>query len=147
VRKTNRHDFVKNDRVDTDRRVNYGLRKLQRDPATNAAAIAERVGLSVSRFQHLFKKSVGVSVRAYSLELKLEKAAYLLRTTFKTVKEIRNKVGISDSSNFSRHFRRRFEISPTEFQKRNSRFYQQKAESTNTKQLRRLRAVTSTFSR
>jgi len=52
-------------------------------------------------------------------ESRLRKAELLLRTSFLSIKEIVNQVGLTSSGHFVREFRKTFEQSPTTYRKRN----------------------------
>jgi len=98
-----------------DTRVVRAMQTLQADPALSADDLASMLQLSTSRFQHLFKMQMGVSVTSYAREVRLHRALYLLETTWLSVKQIRNDLGISDASHFARDFRMRFGISPSAY--------------------------------
>lgn len=85
--------------------------------------LAESLNLSVSHFQHLFKKEVNVSVIKYINSLRLQKARELLETSYLRVKEIKLKVGITNNSHFLGDFKREFGETPNGYRKtfRNSR--------------------------
>ena len=78
---------------------------------------AAMVGLSLGRFVHLFKESMGTSPYAYVLELRLTQAAELLLSTDRSVAQIAYAVGFSDPLYFSRSFKRRYQLSPLVFRK------------------------------
>lgn len=78
--------------------------------------IAAKVHLSESHFTTLFKKSVGITVRDYILNCKLETAKELLRQKNKTIFEISELLEYEDYRSFSRAFKRYAGCSPTEYQ-------------------------------
>lgn len=82
-----------------------------------AKDLAERFGVSVSHFQHLFKQAVGMSIAKYVKELRLEKAREFLETTDLRINEIRYKVGLSDDSHFVRDFKLKFGATPGKYRK------------------------------
>jgi transcriptional regulator GlxA family with amidase domain len=75
--------------------------------------LAHLVNLSGSRLRHLFKQETGKTPAQYLKHLRLERAALLLRTTFLTVKEITNEVGLGTGSHFVREFKRVYGAAPT----------------------------------
>jgi transcriptional regulator GlxA family with amidase domain len=81
--------------------------------------LAQSVNLSESGLQHLFKKQTGVSVIEYFRQLKLEKAAELLTTTFLLIKQIRLEVGISNPRHFRKYFKEKFQMTPRAYRKKN----------------------------
>ena len=77
--------------------------------------IARACNLSTSHFSTLFKKSTGYSPLDYFLRLKMQRAAEMLDTTTRPLKEIAADVGFSDPLYFSRVFHRIYKISPSEY--------------------------------
>jgi transcriptional regulator GlxA family with amidase domain len=112
----NRKHYTKRT-VSSDRRVTYVLRALQSQPQLRPRELARMVRLSPSYLQRLFKAARGIGVREYSMELRLQLARKRLRTTFDSVKEIREQVGFKDGAKFSRSFKDRFGISPSAYQR------------------------------
>jgi AraC-like DNA-binding protein len=80
--------------------------------------LARAVNLSPSRLHQLFKEQTGVSPAKYLKVVRLEHAKGLLETSFLSVKEIRNKVGIRDESHFMRDFRSAYGLTPTQYRAR-----------------------------
>ena len=79
--------------------------------------LAELVRLSPSHLRYLFKLETGMTPSQFICGLRMEKAHELLRGTFKTAKEICFEVGIKNQSVFTRRFKERYGITPTEFRK------------------------------
>jgi transcriptional regulator GlxA family with amidase domain len=78
--------------------------------------MAEAVRLSVPRFKQLFKQEMGISPMAYLLELRLERAREMIRDThsFLQIKEIGAKCGLKNDSHFTKYFKKRYGMTPTE---------------------------------
>lgn len=74
--------------------------------------------LSLSRFSHLFKQSVGVSPGAYRNALRIEKAKKLLLFTDLTVSDISELIGCCDSNYFTRMFKADVGYTPTQYRKK-----------------------------
>lgn len=74
--------------------------------------LATLAGVSQYHFARLFRRSVGVSPHAYVIEQRLQEAARLLRDERLTLAEVAASVGFADQSHLSRHYRRRFGVSP-----------------------------------
>ncbi len=53
----------------------------------------------------------------YLHDLRLEKARELLETTFKNIDEIRREIGIRNESHFTRDFKKKFGLTPTNYRK------------------------------
>src|SRR5215207_4091264 len=87
--------------------------------------MAESVNLSAPYFCYLFKSITGVPPAKYLKSLRMEQAATLLTTTFLSVKEIVNRVGLTDESHFVRDFKRLHGVTPTEY--RNGVFFSSKS--------------------
>jgi AraC-like DNA-binding protein len=85
----------------------------------SVSSLAASTGLSVSRFEHLFRCYLSMSARVFILELRLFRATELLVDSTDRISEIARRVGIHDPSNFAHEFRRRFGISPSQFRRQN----------------------------
>lgn len=78
--------------------------------------IAGSVGYSASHLRHQFKAR-GTSVTHALAEIRLRRAAEMLKTTPDTVTEIAGRCGYSDPNYFSVVFSRKFGVSPREYRK------------------------------
>ena len=99
-----------------DIRIVILLRQVaQEDCATTSInEWAQRLRLSNSRFEHLFKQATGTSPSKYVAFLRLQRASTLLVTTSLSVKEIICACGITDRRVFNRQFQKQFGKTPTE---------------------------------
>ena len=71
--------------------------------------LADRAGMSRSAFAQRFKATFGRSAMDFLKELRLQRAAHLLKTTRRPIKSIADQVGFESRSHFSRsHFSRSF---------------------------------------
>ncbi len=107
-----------------DRRVERALEILRNAPDNRISAetVASQVGLSPSRFAHLFKAEVGLPVRRYLMWMRLRNAVRLLGNS-DSLTTVAHEAGFADSAHLTRTFRQMFGIAPSEiFQ--NSRFIQ-----------------------
>lgn len=77
--------------------------------------MAQAVNLSPSRLQHLFKEETGMTPSQYLKSLRVRKASYLLKTTFLSVKEIMQQVGITDKAHFAKDFKKVYGVTPTNY--------------------------------
>lgn len=83
--------------------------------------IAKTLNLERSYFSTVFKNSVGVSPQEYLNNYRLEKASELLLTGNMSVTDIAFSTGYSGVINFSRMFKRRYGLSPTEYRETNNK--------------------------
>lgn len=104
-----------------DRRIYHIIEELPEklDYPWTIKTMAEEVEMSVSHFQRLFKEQIGIAPMIYLKDLRLEKARELLEdeTNFLQIQEIRNKVGMPHESHFTRDFKKKFGLTPTEYRK------------------------------
>ena len=93
------------------RRVRSVLDEQYRDtPSIHDLAVM--VGLSSSRLAHLFRDEVGMSIRSYVVEQRLQQAARFIAATDERISQIAYSVGFNDVSNFNHAFKKRFGMSP-----------------------------------
>ncbi|MBS7260738.1 MAG: response regulator [Treponema sp.] len=74
-------------------------------------------GVSSFYLSKLFKEEMNDTFVNYVTELKMEKAAHLLRETDMSIKEITNATGYNDQNYFSKIFKNKYEMSPSEYRK------------------------------
>jgi len=77
--------------------------------------VAEYVSLSPYYFSKIFKERLDKSFVEYVADLRVMKAKELLSTTDKPLKEISQLVGYKDPNYFSRVFKKRTNVTPSEF--------------------------------
>ncbi|MBQ8431511.1 MAG: helix-turn-helix transcriptional regulator [Clostridia bacterium] len=95
-------------RIEQDCRENTPLTKL-----------AEEYHVSTSHLAHLFKRITGYALMEYRQACRLTTAKGLLSSTQKSIKEIVEICGFGDESNFSRKFREKTGMTPSEFRRQN----------------------------
>jgi len=102
-----------------DRRVELVIAEIHRDVARawETAELAALVNLSPSRFRHVFKEETGVSVTQYLRELRLERAEFLLRTTFLSIKEVMTESGLTSMSHFVQYFKKKYGRTPSAYRR------------------------------
>lgn len=82
------------------------------------ASISANVNLSSSYLCRVFKSEVGISITSYLNNLRIRKAATLIKEQALSLKEISAMVGIDDQLYFSRLFKKCMGISPSEYGKK-----------------------------
>jgi AraC-like DNA-binding protein len=104
-----------------DPRVKRVLRslpsRLAEEEDVSLDAVASDVGLSPSRFMHVFTTSVGVPLRPYVLWLRLQRGAGELARG-KSVAHAAHAAGFSDAAHFTRTFRRMIGATPRQVVRR-----------------------------
>ena len=101
-----------------DYRIRKILEYLEDDPAKSFRELANMTNLSSSRLGHLFKLQMGVDLNHFLANVRLEKAAELLRQTELSVKEIAVRVGYHHSSSLDRGFHNKFGVPPAHFRRK-----------------------------
>jgi transcriptional regulator GlxA family with amidase domain len=100
------------------------IKQLMRDDVQRGwtlLELAQAVNLSVWRLSHIFVSEVGKSPIHYLRELRINRAKYLLETSFLSVKEIAHQVGMRDESHFIRDFKKAYGEPPTRHRLRSMR--------------------------
>lgn len=110
--------FLNNENRNTEivRKIQGRLEKEYAEHFTLSSLAAE-YHISLSQLSHIFKGVTGYSPIEYLMICRLSAAKNLLSSTDKTIKEIIDLCGFSDESNFSRTFREKVGMTPTEFRK------------------------------
>ena len=81
----------------------------------NVEELAKVAGYSKSRFSHLFVSESGTTPIAYQNDIRLKLSCEMLIATEKSILEIAYDCGYNDPLYFSRIFKRRFHLTPTEY--------------------------------
>lgn len=81
----------------------------------NMEELAAQFPVSYSRFRKSFRQQTGKSPNRYHLDLRLDKAEELLKTTRLSIKEIGYHIGFDSPYYFSRLFKEKFGVSPKVF--------------------------------
>jgi AraC family transcriptional regulator, arabinose operon regulatory protein len=102
-----------------DQRITLALQAMERsiEVTWRVRDLAALVGLSPSRFAHLFRQATGVSPARYLQALRMERAGQLLARTSIPVAEVIRLVGCPDPSHFARNFRKHFGEGPVEYRR------------------------------
>lgn len=88
------------------------------DPNLSPDQLSSALGISRTKLYRDLKGIDGQSLSDYIRNFRLEKAAHLLLTTQMNVQEVMNEVGFVNSSHFTKIFKLRFNMPPTEYKKK-----------------------------
>ncbi|MGH8024419.1 MAG: AraC family transcriptional regulator [Limisphaerales bacterium] len=88
------------------------------DRTLDMKTLAQELGVSYSWFRHTFTGHTGLSPHQYLLELRLVRARSLLSETELPVKEIALQTGFEDELYFSRLFRQKLNLTPSQWRDR-----------------------------
>ena len=101
------------------KRMNKICQLMENEYAQNRSIdyYAQKCSLSVDRFSHAFKESVGVSPKQYLQKIKVDTACRLLQNIDLSICEVASLVGISDANYFSKLIKRYTGKSPSYFRK------------------------------
>jgi AraC-like DNA-binding protein len=98
--------------------VDFIKRDLRRELRLNE--VAQTVNLSSSRLRHIFKAETGMPPEQYLRSLRMQRARDLLESSFLSIKEIREQVGIGDRGSFVRDFKRAYGVTPAQYRARSA---------------------------
>jgi AraC-like DNA-binding protein len=115
----NHFDFIKKKRTEEVKRY---LKNHIAD-TVRLADIADELCLSESYLSAVFKSQAGVTIMQYLEQLRIERAAELLKTTGNAVKSIAYELGYYDPYHFSRKFKMKTGYSPMGFRNRQAGYY------------------------
>lgn len=85
------------------------------DPALSVERISQQLHISPSYFSTLFKKETGESYVSYLTNVRLQKAAELLKETDDKTYMVAEQVGYSETNYFSYVFKKKYGVSPTKY--------------------------------
>jgi transcriptional regulator GlxA family with amidase domain len=80
--------------------------------------VAKAAGMSTSRFRAFFKETTGWGFAQYLRELRVERAAKLLRGTTESVATIAHRTGFADQSHLLRCFKLKYGNSPLAYRRK-----------------------------
>ncbi len=103
-----------------DFRIQEVVQILNEHPSRTLPELARSCQISMSRLSHLFKDEVGVNVKDYRMDCRLQVAAAMLLSTRMLVKQIAVRAGYRHTSSFVRAFKTHFGLSPTRYRQRRS---------------------------
>ncbi len=77
--------------------------------------VAKNAGFSIDYFNRIFLSRTGFTVTAYIHYIRLKQAAFLLRTTDKSVLDIALEIGYDSHEGFTKAFKKKYGITPSEY--------------------------------
>ena len=86
------------------------------DPLFDITSVASDLGMSRMTLYRKFKAIIGDPPSQFVREIKMKKAAALLKGGQHTVSEVADKVGFQELSNFSVAFKKFYGVSPSQYQ-------------------------------
>ena len=97
-----------------DRQIGKALANLHRDPSRDwtVAMLASEIGMSRSALSARFSDLVGLSVKQYLTEWRMQLAREELTETGQTIAALSEKYGYHSEAAFSRAFKRTFRVTP-----------------------------------
>lgn len=79
------------------------------------SSLSEQLFMSPYRISHLFKEMTGTSITAYLTSRRIREACLLLQSTQLSVRDVGERVGITNCSHFCHIFKRTTGVSPHQF--------------------------------
>lgn len=103
-----------------DRYVNIVAKLVQTSYSQNITVenIAEKLSMNRSYLSAMFKKTTGLTIKAFLTNYRIDQSCAMLRDRGKPITEISCAVGYEDPLYFSRLFRRKMGCSPTAYRQR-----------------------------
>ena len=104
-----------------DPRIELVLARMEEElgsPGLSIDQLAREVGLTATQMRKLFRRETQEGPKQYLQQIRLRRAARLLRHSAKTVKEIAFECGFATDNYFHLVFRQSFEATPAEYRDR-----------------------------
>jgi len=89
------------------------------DNEISVEEVAGNAGFSIDYFNRIFLAHTGFTVMAYINYIRLKQGAFLLRTTDKTILEIALEIGYDSHEGFTKAFKKRYGVTPSEYRAEN----------------------------
>ncbi len=95
-------------------------RRIYSEPSLDwsAESISAQIGLSTSRFQHLYKEQFGTTILADVISSRIALAKNLLHQSDLSINEVAEKCGYSNFTHFMKIFKKKTGITATEYRKK-----------------------------
>lgn len=85
------------------------------DPDLNVETIVDKIGISRAHLWRVFKKTTDKSLGDYIREIKMQRAAEMLKTGKYRVSEVAAEVGYFDAKNFAKNFAKEYGMTPSQY--------------------------------
>lgn len=99
----------------SDTRIQRIMERIEREPSLSYSELLEQSGMQKTQFHEVFKRTAGISPKAYILKMLMKQAAAELLESSRSVSEISDSLGFSSIHYFSKRFTEYYGISPTAF--------------------------------
>ena len=83
--------------------------------------LASNSGYSPDHFRHIFTERYGASPKQLQINMRIDKAAELLKNSSTSCTDIAELCGFSTSAQFTKMFKERYNTTPKQFQQRNKK--------------------------
>ena len=100
--------------------IELGKQMLESEKNYSISQIAKECAVSVSGFRRSFKNACGISPMEYKMNIKVNRAKYLLQSTSMSVAEISEFLGFYDAAYFCKIFKKYTGCSPVCYAKEKS---------------------------
>lgn len=98
--------------------VNYAKQNAT-DNGISVETVAKNAGFSMDYFNRIFLSHTGFTVNAYIGYIRLKQAAFMLRTTDKSVLDIALEIGYNSHEGFAKAFKKYYNVTPSEYRTQN----------------------------
>ncbi len=115
-----RHLMAKRGAREYSRDIDYIKHYIRKNIDKNVELedLAEIMGYSVKYMSRFFKQEAGMNFNEYRLELKMDRAKELLEKSDYRIKHIAYEIGYENSESFVRIFKKRTELTPSQYRKK-----------------------------
>lgn len=102
-----------------EKEIRQAAELIESDPGQkiNFSDLSRSLNLSERNFRKMFTLIMGMAPKAYQQELRLKTAAAVLKEKERTMAEISEELGYYSQFQFSRDFKKRFGVTPSEYKK------------------------------
>ena len=97
-----------------------GIVENELDEHLNAQILADRIGISYTHLNRLFKERLNTTVSKYIAQERYQRAGQLLRKSNLSIKAIAERVGFSSSQHFNKFMRQQCGLSPSRYRAEHS---------------------------